>query len=88
MSEQTLSRRDERIHPPVGLFRPCLRWARADCIGTGEFAPMSLLPDLARGTGVSIPAAGAISVPMLQALWSVPLRSRYLARAGPVKTFC
>lgn len=28
------------------------------CIGTGEFAPMSLLPDLARGTGVSIPAAG------------------------------
>ena len=59
MSEQTLSRQDERIHPPVGLFPAMLALGAGGlCIGTGEFAPMSLLPDLARGTGVSIPAAG------------------------------
>lgn len=59
MSEQTLSRQGDRIHPPVGLFPAMLALGAGGlCIGTGEFAPMSLLPDLARGTGVSIPAAG------------------------------
>lgn len=59
MSEQTLSRQDEGIHPPVGLFPAMLALGAGGlCIGTGEFAPMSLLPDLAQGTGVSIPAAG------------------------------
>ena len=59
MSEQTLSRQGERIHPPKGLFPAMLALGAGGlCIGTGEFAPMSLLPDLARGTGVSIPAAG------------------------------
>src|SRR5690606_25398218 len=59
MSEQTLSRQGECIHPPVGLFPAMLALGAGGlCIGTGEFAPMSLLPDLARGAGVSIPAAG------------------------------
>ncbi|MDR7939694.1 MFS transporter [Enterobacter soli] len=59
MSEQTLLRRRERIHPPMGLFPAMLALGAGGlCIGTGEFAPMSLLPDLAQGTGVSIPAAG------------------------------
>ncbi|HCI6803534.1 TPA: MFS transporter [Klebsiella quasipneumoniae subsp. similipneumoniae] len=59
MSEQTLSRQRERIYPPMGLFPAMLALGAGGlCIGTGEFAPMSLLPDLAQGTGVSIPAAG------------------------------
>jgi DHA1 family inner membrane transport protein len=42
----------------MGLFPAMLALGAGGlCIGTGEFAPMSLLPDLA-GTGVSIPAAG------------------------------
>ena len=49
MSEQTLSRQGDRIHPPVGLFPAMLALGAGGlCIGTGEFAPMSLLPDLAR----------------------------------------
>lgn len=59
MSEQTLSEQRERIRPPMGLFPAMLALGAGGlCIGTGEFAPMSLLPDLAQGTGVSIPAAG------------------------------
>jgi DHA1 family inner membrane transport protein len=43
----------------MGLFPAMLALGAGGlCIGTGEFAPMSLLPDLAKGTGVSIPAAG------------------------------
>jgi DHA1 family inner membrane transport protein len=80
MSEQTLSRQRERIHPPMGLFPAMLALGAGGlCIGTGEFAPMSLLPDLAPGTGVSIPAGEATSAPM-RAWWSVPRQSRCLAR--------
>ncbi|GAA0493792.1 MULTISPECIES: MFS transporter [Tatumella] len=59
MSEQTFSRQNERIRPPVGLFPAMLALGAGGLsIGTGEFAPMSLLPDLARGTGVTVPVAG------------------------------
>lgn len=59
MSEQTIYRVGERICPPVGLFPAMLALGAGGlCIGTGEFAPMSLLPELAHGTGASIPSAG------------------------------
>ncbi|HHB1426524.1 TPA: MFS transporter [Serratia odorifera] len=59
MSEQILSRQNEVMRPPAGLLPAMLALGAGGlCIGTGEFAPMSLLPELALGTGVSIPAAG------------------------------
>ncbi|WP_431022925.1 MFS transporter (plasmid) [Erwinia rhapontici] len=59
MSEQTESQVQERVNAPSGLLPAMLALGAGGlCIGTGEFAPMSLLPDLAEGTGVSVPAAG------------------------------
>lgn len=55
MSEQTLSRLRELMHPPMGIFPAMLAMGAGGlCIATGEFAPMSLLTDLAQGIGVSI----------------------------------
>lgn len=49
-----------RVLPPAGVLPAMLALGTGGlCIGTGEFSPMSLLPDLARGTGVTVPAAGA-----------------------------
>lgn len=48
------------ISPPHGLFAAILTLAFGGLvIGTGEFVAMSLLPDLAASTGVSVPAAGS-----------------------------
>ncbi|MEN4582606.1 MFS transporter [Pantoea agglomerans] len=59
MTERTDGQVQERVNAPSGLFPAMLALGAGGlCIGTGEFAPMSLLPDLARGTGVSVPAAG------------------------------
>ncbi|WP_264651409.1 MFS transporter [Candidatus Symbiopectobacterium sp. NZEC151] len=59
MSENSMIGADGRIRPPLGLLPAMLALGAGGlCIGTGEFAPMSLLPDLAQGTDVSIPAAG------------------------------
>lgn len=59
MTERTDCQVQERVNAPSGLFPAMLALGAGGlCIGTGEFAPMSLLPDLARGTGVSVPAAG------------------------------
>lgn len=59
MSEQTESQVQGRVNAPSGLLPAMLALGAGGlCIGTGEFAPMSLLPDLADGTGVSVPAAG------------------------------
>ncbi|WP_257010051.1 hypothetical protein [Pantoea vagans] len=59
MTEQTEGQIQERVNAPSGLFPAMLALGAGGlCIGTGEFAPMSLLPDLAKGTGVSVPAAG------------------------------
>lgn len=59
MSEQTESQVQGRVNAPSGLLPAMLALGAGGlCIGTGEFAPMSLLPDLAEGTGVSVPAAG------------------------------
>jgi predicted cobalt transporter CbtA len=68
----------------MGLFPAMLALGAGGlCIGTGEFAPMSLLPDLAKGpTFPSLPPA-ATSAPMRRAWWSVPRQSRCLERAGP-----
>ncbi|MCS5807995.1 MFS transporter [Klebsiella pneumoniae subsp. pneumoniae] len=50
----------EKTVPSSGLLLAMLALGSGGlCIGTGEFAPMSLLPDLAAGTSVSVPAAGA-----------------------------
>lgn len=60
MTEQTEGGARERVNAPSGLLPAMLALGAGGlCIGTGEFAPMSLLPDLAKGTGVSVPAAGA-----------------------------
>lgn len=60
MNCPTESISEAKIVPPSGLFPAMLALGAGGlCIGTGEFAPMSLLPDLASGTSVSIPAAGA-----------------------------
>lgn len=60
MNCQTESINDAKVIPPSGLLPAMLALGAGGlCIGTGEFAPMSLLPDLAAGTSVSIPAAGA-----------------------------
>lgn len=60
MTEQTEGGVQERVNTPSGLLPAMLALGAGGlCIGTGEFAPMSLLPDLAKGTGVSVPAAGA-----------------------------
>lgn len=60
MTEQTQGGVQERVNAPSGLLPAMLALGAGGlCIGTGEFAPMSLLPDLAKGTGVSVPAAGA-----------------------------
>lgn len=60
MSEQTCGSQRETVHPPSGLFLAMLALGAGGLfIGTGEFSPMSLLPDLAKGTGVSIPTAGS-----------------------------
>ncbi|MRT24467.1 MFS transporter [Enterobacteriaceae bacterium RIT697] len=59
MTEQTEGEIQERVNAPSGLLPAMLALGAGGlCIGTGEFAPMSLLPDLAKGTGVSVPAAG------------------------------
>ncbi|MDF7662541.1 MFS transporter [Erwiniaceae bacterium L1_54_6] len=60
MSEQTYPAELDRVQPPAGILPAMLALGAGGlCIGTGEFSPMSLLPDLAKGTGVSVPAAGA-----------------------------
>lgn len=60
MNCQTESINKTKVIPPSGLLPAMLALGAGGlCIGTGEFAPMSLLPDLAAGTSVSIPAAGA-----------------------------
>ena len=60
MLSQTKSMDQEKTVPSSGLLLAMLALGSGGlCIGTGEFAPMSLLPDLAAGTSVSIPAAGA-----------------------------
>lgn len=47
------------IHPPHGVGAAiAVLGVGGLFIGTGEFASMSLLPDLAKDTGVSIPVAG------------------------------
>lgn len=59
MTEQTDGQVQGRVNAPSGLLPAMLALGAGGlCIGTGEFAPMSLLPDLAKGTGVSVPAAG------------------------------
>lgn len=59
MTEQTDGGIQARVSAPSGLLAAMLALGAGGlCIGTGEFAPMSLLPDLAQGTGVSVPAAG------------------------------
>nr|WP_318382398.1 MFS transporter [uncultured Enterobacter sp.] len=51
---------DQKIHAPRGLLPAMLALGAGGLfIGTGEFAPMSLLPDLAKGTDISVPAAGS-----------------------------
>lgn len=60
MTEHTYSDGQSRVKAPSGLLPAMLALGSGGlCIGTGEFAPMSLLPALAKGTGVSVPAAGA-----------------------------
>ena len=60
MLSQTKSMDQEKTVPSSGLLLAMLALGSGGlCIGTGEFAPMSLLPDLAAGTSVSVPAAGA-----------------------------
>lgn len=60
MNYQTESINEVKVVPPSGLLPAMLALGAGGlCIGTGEFAPMSLLPDLAAGTSVTIPAAGA-----------------------------
>ncbi|MEG3131001.1 MFS transporter [Pantoea cypripedii] len=60
MTDQTYPAELDRVQPPAGILPAMLALGAGGlCIGTGEFSPMSLLPDLAKGTGVSVPAAGA-----------------------------
>lgn len=59
MTEQTNDGAQARVDAPSGILPAILALGAGGlCVGTGEFAPMSLLPDLAQGTGVSLPAAG------------------------------
>ncbi|MFK8257395.1 MFS transporter [Erwinia sp. AnSW2-5] len=60
MSEHHSPPTQTPLTPPSGLlFAMLALGAGGLCIGTGEFSPMSLLPDLAKGTDVSVPTAGA-----------------------------
>ncbi|KAB7915309.1 MFS transporter, partial [Klebsiella pneumoniae] len=53
MLSQTKSMDQEKTVPSSGLLLAMLALGSGGlCIGTGEFAPMSLLPDLAAGTSV------------------------------------
>ena len=59
MSEQTKSQIQDQVCDRSVLLPAMLALGAGGlCIGTGEFAPMSLLPELAKGTGVSVPVAG------------------------------
>lgn len=87
MAEQTYSSAQERVASPSGLLAAMLALGAGGlCIGTGEFAPMSLLPGLAEGTGVSVPAAGAyISAYALGVVIGAPAMAIFGAR-WPRKT--
>ncbi|MCA1179492.1 MULTISPECIES: MFS transporter [unclassified Pantoea] len=59
MSNDTFTIEQEKASQPKSLLPAMLALGAGGlCIGTGEFSPMSLLPDLAKGTGVSVPSAG------------------------------
>ena len=59
MSEQTLSRQDERIHPPVGLFPAMLALGAGGLMHrNGRVCAHEPPAGSCAGTGVSIPAAG------------------------------
>ncbi|MEQ9746315.1 MFS transporter [Pectobacterium actinidiae] len=81
-NEHTEGENKERICPPYGLFPAMLALGAGGLfIGTGEFAPMSLLPELAAGTNVSIPAAGAyISTYAIGVVVGAPALAIFAAR--------
>ncbi|WMY11766.1 MFS transporter [Paraburkholderia phenoliruptrix] len=59
-SGQNLGNKPSALTTPFGLFPAIFALALGGLfIGTGEFASMSLLPDLSEGTHVSVPKAGA-----------------------------
>lgn len=60
LADESNSSPAARPVPPSGILPAMLALGSGGLfIGTGEFAPMSLLPDLAQATQVSIPSAGA-----------------------------
>lgn len=60
LADENDSSPSARPVPPSGILPAMVALGSGGLfIGTGEFAPMSLLPDLAHATQVSIPSAGA-----------------------------
>lgn len=72
----------DKVAPPRGLLIAILTLGMGGLfIGTGEFASMSLLPDMAQATGVSIPVAGSyISAYALGVVVGAPLIAALGAR--------
>ncbi|MCX2684459.1 MFS transporter [Pseudomonas sp. DCB_AW] len=72
------------IHAPHGVATAIVALGLGGLfIGTGEFASMSLLPDLAESTGVSIPTAGSyISAYALGVVVGAPLIAILAARSS------
>jgi DHA1 family inner membrane transport protein len=70
------------VLPPHGLLIAMLTLGMGGLfIGTGEFASMSLLPDMAQSSGVSIPVAGSyISAYALGVVFGAPLIAALGAR--------
>lgn len=101
----TSSKATDIVTPPHGLWPAILTLGMGGLfIGTGEFASMSLLPDMAQSTGVPIPVAGSyisayalgvvVGAPLIAALGARWERKRlllvllFLAVVGYVASAC
>jgi DHA1 family inner membrane transport protein len=83
MSDHALSARSIADRPPLGVATAELSLAIGGfALGTGEFASMGLLPNVARDIDVSIPMAGhMISAYALGVVIGAPLLAAIFARA-------
>jgi DHA1 family inner membrane transport protein len=84
MSEIVLPGRQAATLPPLGVAMAELSLALGGfALGTGEFASMGLLPDVARDIRVSIPVAGhMISAYALGVVVGAPIIAAAFARTG------
>ncbi|HTJ62923.1 MAG TPA: MFS transporter [Alphaproteobacteria bacterium] len=83
MTEAVLSTRPTADTPPLGVVAAELSLALGGfALGTGEFASMGLLPDVAHSVDVSIPVAGhMISAYALGVVIGAPILAATFARA-------